>query len=148
MKLENQKKTVILMVDDDEDYYQLFKHVLMLEGQTCELKYVEDGELCMDYLLRRGDYTSPEKSPRPGIILMDMNMPKKNGFEALQEIKMISELRTIPILMFTISRTAEHITRSYDLGAGAFITKPLNLEQLTKTVKTLCHYWGEVVSLP
>src|SRR5690242_13323108 len=108
------KKMVILMVDDDEDYYVLAKQALAKSGCKADLIWLPDGEEGMNYLLRRGKYADSEQSRRPGVILLDMNMPRKNGIETLKEIKSNPVLHNIPVTMFTISRAEEHVVKSYE----------------------------------
>lgn len=102
----------------------------------------------MDYLYRRGKYLDPISSPRPGLILLDLNMPRKDGREALQEIKANAQLRHIPIVVLTTSKAEEDIYRSYDLGANSFITKPVTFAALVEVMKTIGKYWFEIVELP
>jgi len=113
-----------------------------------DLRFVNDGEELMDYLCRKGDFKNPEDSPRPGMILLDLNMPRKDGREALREIKADPDLRSIPIVVLTTSKAEEDIVRSYDLGVNSFITKPVTFEGLVEVVKTLGKYWFEIVELP
>ena len=113
-----------------------------------DITCVTDGEDLMDYLHRRGKYAPPVEAPRPGLILLDLNMPKKDGREALQEIKADPALRHIPIVVLTTSRAEEDILRTYDLGVNSFITKPVTFAGLVDLVKTLTHYWFELVTLP
>jgi CheY-like chemotaxis protein len=112
------------------------------------LRFVANGEQLMDYLYRRGQYTAPESAPRPGLILLDLNMPKKDGRQALQEIKSDPLLRQIPVVVLTTSRADEDVFRSYDLGVSSFITKPVTFTALIELVKTLGRYWFDIVELP
>lgn len=102
----------------------------------------------MDYLNRRGKYADGNEAPRPGLILLDLNMPKKDGREALKEIKADSELRRIPVVVMTTSQAEEDIFRSYDLGASSFITKPVTFDRLVELMRTMGQYWVEFVELP
>ena len=138
----------ILMADDDEEDCQLTKEAWDENRLANDLRFVGDGEELMEYLQHRGKYSAPADSPAPGLILLDLNMPKKDGREALQEIKASPELRRIPIVVLTTSKAEEDILRSYDLGASSYITKPVTFEGLVKTVKHLKQYWFEVVELP
>jgi CheY-like chemotaxis protein len=113
-----------------------------------DLRFVEDGEQLMDYLHRRGHYSNPTTSPRPGLILLDLNMPKKDGRKALQEIKSDPALRQIPVVVLTTSKAEQDIYWSYDLGVNSFITKPTTLGDLLETVTTLGKYWLEIAELP
>jgi two-component system response regulator len=142
------KPIVILMADDDADDRMLAKDALEESRVLNELRFVEDGEQLMDYLLHRGEYSDPESSPKPGLILLDLNMPKKDGREALQEIKAHHELKRIPIVVMTTSKAEEDIYRSYDVGASSFITKPVTFERLVELMKAIGEYWVEFVELP
>jgi CheY-like chemotaxis protein len=138
----------ILMADDDEDDRQLARDALHESRLRNELRCVEDGEELLDYLLRRGKYVDPASSPRPGLILLDLNMPRMDGREALLAIKADAELRRIPVVVLTTSKTEEDICRSYDLGASSYITKPVTFGGLVETMKALGRYWLEIVDLP
>ena len=144
----SRESIVILMAEDDEDYYLLAKEAFKQFRLLNELRRVEDGEEVMDYLLRRGKYENPEDSPRPGLILLDLNMPKKTGLEALKEFKSNSDLAQIPVVMLTISRDKKDILRSYTLGANSFVTKPLAFNQLVEALSVFKQYWFEIVELP
>ena len=146
--VEPRKAVTILMADDDADDRD-FARSAMEEGRLAnDLRFVEDGEELLDYLYRRGRYADPKDSPRPGLILLDLNMPRKDGREALREIKSDPALRHIPVVVLTTSKTEEDILRSYDLGANCFITKPVTFEGLVAVMKTLGRYWIEIVELP
>lgn len=142
------KPITILMADDDPDDRLLTQEALEESNLANELYFVEDGEELLDYLQHRGKYTGPEEAPRPDLILLDLNMPKKDGREALQEVKTNPNLRQIPIVILTTSKTEEDIYHTYDLGASSFITKPVTFEALVDMVKILGKYWFEVVELP
>lgn len=139
---------VILMADDDEDDILLTQRALAKGKLLNTLYSVRDGEELMDYLLRQGAYSDPDTSPRPGIILLDLNMPKKDGREALREIKSRPELREIPIVVFTTSKAEEDIYRTYRLGVNSFITKPVTFDNLIEVMQALGRYWFEIVTLP
>lgn len=138
----------ILLADDDEDDRKLAQDALAESRLANDLHTVEDGEELMDYLLRRGKYEALADSPRPGLILLDLNMPKKDGREALKEIKADTSLRQIPVVVLTTSKAEEDIYRTYDLGANSFITKPVMFESLVKVMRDLGTYWFEIVELP
>jgi CheY-like chemotaxis protein len=138
----------ILMADDDEDDCMLAQEALAESRLANDLHFVRDGEELMDYLYRRGKYVDPKSSPRPGLILLDLNMPKKDGREALQEIKANLQLRHIPIVVLTTSKAEEDIYTSYNLGANSFITKPVTFAALVEVMKTIGKYWFEIVELP
>lgn len=139
---------VILMADDDADDRILTKDALEESRVVNDLRFVEDGEELMDYLKRRGEFSDPASAPKPGLILLDLNMPKKDGREALREIKADPDLRRIPIVVMTTSQAEEDIFRSYDLGASSFITKPVTFDRLVELMRTMGQYWVEFVELP
>lgn len=138
----------ILMADDDADDRMLAKEALEESRVRNELYFVEDGEELLDYLKRRGKFADSEKAPRPSLILLDLNMPRKDGREALREIKADPDLRRIPVVIMTTSKAEEDVFRSYDLGANSFITKPVTFERLVELMRTLGQYWIEFVELP
>lgn len=147
--MKNQKQIItILMADDDADDRQMTKDAFAENRLTNDLRFVENGVELMDYLYRRGKYSDPRQSPRPGLILLDLNMPKMDGREALEEIKKDLNLRTIPIVVLTTSKQEEDIHRSYELHANSYITKPVTFEQLVKVMKDVQRYWLEIVELP
>lgn len=145
---EKKKLITILMADDDPDDRFLAKDAFDEARIKNDLRFVEDGEELMDYLYHRGKYSVPKSSPRPGIILLDLNMPKKDGREAIREIKADVDLRRIPIVILTTSKAEEDIIRTYDLGSNSFITKPVSFEELVKVLKAVTNYWLEIVQLP
>lgn len=145
---ETTKPIMILMADDDPDDRLLTQDAFEECHLTNELRFVEDGEELMDYLHRKGNYVDPNDSPRPGLILLDLNMPRKDGREALGEIKSDPELRSIPVVVLTTSNAETDILRSYDLGVNSFIVKPVTFEELVEVVKTLGKYWFQIVELP
>ncbi len=139
----------ILMADDDEDDCLLAQEALAESRLAISsLHFVQDGEQLMDYLYHRGKYSNLDLSPRPGLILLDLNMPKKDGREALKQIKADAKLRQIPVVILTTSKAEEDIYRSYDLGANSFITKPVTFSGLVEVMKTIGRYWFEIVELP
>ncbi len=147
--MNGQRTTVtILIADDDEDDCMLAREALVESRLVNELRFVKDGEDLMDYLHRRGKYIQESNAPRPGLILLDLNMPKKDGREALTEIKSDPNLRQIPVVVLTTSKAEEDIYRSYDLGANSFITKPVTFSSLVEVMKTIGKYWFELVELP
>ena len=142
------KPIIILLADDDAEDRELTREALAESRVHNELRTVEDGEELMDYLRRRGHYRDPASSPRPGLILLDLAMPKKDGREALAEIKADRELRQIPVIVMTTSRAEEDICRSYDLGASSYVTKPVSFAALVEVMKGIGRYWFEIVELP
>lgn len=144
----NNNVLVILMADDDDDDILLTQKALEKGKLLNPLYTVHDGEELLDYLFHRGNYTDEASAPRPGIILLDLNMPRKDGREALKEIKADEDLRDIPIVVFTTSKAEEDIYRSYKLGVNSFITKPVTFESLIDVIQMLGKYWFEIVTLP
>ena len=138
----------VLVADDDPDDRLLIKDAFDENNVSNPLAFVNDGEELMDYLHRRGAYEHLRNAPLPGIILLDLNMPKKDGRAALKEIKADEALQCIPVVVLTTSRAHEDIARTYGLGVSSFITKPVTFEALCDMVKTLSHYWFEIVALP
>ena len=138
------------MADDDPDDRLLAKDALAECKLPGELHFVEDGEELLDYLHRRGKFTGgPHASaPRPGLILLDLNMPKKDGREALREIKSHPELRKIPVVVLTTSKADIDVAQIYDLGANSFISKPVTFDSLVKVMRILGNYWCDIVELP
>lgn len=141
------RPTVILMADDDADDRLLAQDALAESKIPSELHFVENGEDLMDYLNRRGKY-SGALAPRPGLILLDLNMPKKDGREALKEIKANPDLRRIPVVILTTSQADTDIAQIYDIGANSFITKPVSFDALVNVMRIIGVYWFETVELP
>jgi CheY-like chemotaxis protein len=139
---------VILIADDDPEDRMLVKEALEESRLTNKIEFVENGEELLDYLQNKGKYADKEKCPAPGLILLDLNMPKKDGREALKEIKADPHLRVIPIVVLTTSKAEEDILKTYDLGVSSFITKPVTFSALVDVMKTVSKYWFEVVELP
>ena len=138
----------LLMADDDPDDRMLARDALQEARLANDLHFVEDGEELMDYLHRRGKYAELNNSPLPGLILLDLNMPRKDGREALREIKTDPDLRRIPVVVLTTSKAEQDIYRTYDLGVNSFIIKPVSFESLVDIMKTLGKYWFNIVELP
>ena len=138
----------ILMADDDADDRLMTKDALEEAKLANDIRFVENGEELMDYLRHCGKYSSLQDFPRPGLILLDLNMPKKDGREALAEIRSDPNLRQIPVVVLTTSKAEEDIYRTYDLGVNSFITKPVSFDGLVDVMRTLGKYWFEIVKLP
>ncbi|MBV7339190.1 response regulator [Chloroflexi bacterium TSY] len=147
MASKSSQPILILIAEDDPDDRLLAQEALHESRLANEVCFVEDGEELMDYLHNRGTYADA-MAPRPGLILLDLNMPRKDGREALAEIKQSPDLRRIPVVVMTTSRAEEDILRSYDLGVSSFIVKPVTFEGLVKVMQTLGKYWFEIVELP
>ena len=138
----------ILMADDDPDDRLMAGKALQEAHLKNGLYFVEDGEELMDFLRHKGKYCAVESYPLPGLILLDLNMPKKDGREALAEIKADPALHRIPVVILTTSSAEEDICRTYDLGANSYITKPVSFQGLADAVKVLNSYWFQLVKLP
>ena len=136
------------MVDDDPDDRLLVQEALAECDFESELRFVQDGVELMDYLFRRDRFSAATDSPRPVFILLDLNMPKKDGREVLREIKMDPELKKIPVVVLTTSKADTDISRIYELGANSFISKPTAFDSLVCVMKAVGKYWFEVVALP
>jgi len=145
--MTNAKPVTILMADDDADDRQMTREAFAESRLANDLRFVENGVELLDYLYRRGKYADPASSPKPSIILLDLNMPKKDGREALAEIKKDPAFRNIRVIILTTSKAEEDIYRTYDLGATSYITKPVTFESLVDIIKTLGKYWLEIVEL-
>lgn len=137
----------ILMADDDADDRMLAEDAMRESRLSNVFRCVEDGQELMEYLTHTGKYATTD-APRPGLILLDLNMPRKDGRQALHEIKSDPDLRRIPVVILTTSKTEEDVIRSYDLGANSFITKPVTFDGLVEIVRTLGTYWFKIVELP
>jgi len=145
---KNSKVIDILIADDDAEDRMLIRDALIANRLNNNLQFVEDGEQLMDYLQHQGKYSDKRKYPRPGLVLLDLNMPRKDGREALLEIKANPELRTMPVIVLTTSKAEEDILRTYNLGVSSFITKPVSFNALVNIMQTLKKYWFEIVELP
>jgi len=140
-------KTIhLLMADDDADDRQMTREALEESRVLNDIGFVEDGEQLMDYLHQRGRYA--RGAQRPDLILLDLNMPRKDGREALAEIKGDPALRQIPVVILTTSKAEEDIFRSYDLGVNSYVTKPVTFQGLVEVMRGLGCYWVQLVQLP
>jgi two-component system response regulator len=147
MNAQLNKPLHVLIADDDPDDRLMTSEALTQSLTPSKISFVEDGEELLDYLHRRGKYNA-DRTPHPDLILLDLNMPKKSGIEALKEIKTDNELKHIPIVVLTTSKGEEDIYRTYDLGVNSFVTKPVSYGSLVNTMKIMGKYWFEVVKLP
>lgn len=142
------KEAIILMAEDDEDDYLLTKDAFQ-EGRILNKLYrVKNGEELMDYLLHQGRYSNAEDAPEPAIILLDLNMPRKDGREALREIKSNALLRRIPVVVLTTSKSEEDILQSYEIGVNSYIRKPVSYDRLLEIINKVTEYWLQIVILP
>ncbi|KPV90494.1 Response regulator rcp1 [Pseudoalteromonas sp. P1-30] len=142
------KPITILMADDDEDDRLLTQDALAESRVLNELHFVEDGVELLEYLERKGKFEDKNSSPRPGLILLDLNMPRMDGREALEAIKSNPNLKGIPVVILTTSKQEEDMVKGYNLGAASYITKPVTFDGLVDLMKTLGKYWVEFVELP
>jgi CheY-like chemotaxis protein len=147
MTTPNQLRPIII-ADDSVADRKLATTALKQAGVSNPVHEVKDGDELMDYLLRRGSYEKRPAVPEPGLILLDLNMPRKNGLEALEEVKSNIQLRHIPIVMLTTSKAEWDIVKSYALGVNSYITKPVNFDEFIRAMRALGDYWMELVSLP
>ncbi len=146
----NEKRQIapILMAEDDPDDRLITSKALEQNRVANPLVTVEDGEELMDYLHRRGKYAPPAEAALPCFILLDLNMPRMDGREALKLIKSDDAFKSIPLVILTTSKAEEDILRGYNLGANSYITKPVTFEGLVTVVRSLKNYWLEIVELP
>ena len=142
------KRRIILMADDDVEDCQLVRDALSEAGRSHDLRTVRDGEELLDYLRHCGQYVGGHDAPRPDLILLDFKMPRKDGREALREIKADPRLRLIPVVVLSTSTIEDDVAFSYDTGANSFIAKPATFRQWVESVKILCEYWFDIVELP
>ncbi|MGF1533467.1 MAG: response regulator [Bernardetiaceae bacterium] len=142
------KSRVILYADDDPEDRMLAQDAFEDSRIKGELRFVNDGEELLAYLHRKPPFVNPREFPLPQLILLDLNMPRKDGREVLKEIKTHQNLRHIPIIILTTSRAEEDIARTYGLGGNSFITKPVTYDGLVTIMKTLAHYWLDMVEPP
>jgi CheY-like chemotaxis protein len=143
----NESPNVIIMAEDDADDQLLVKDAVAECDWKADLRFVENGEELLAYLSKSGKYEGVE-APRPGLILLDLNMPRKDGREVLREIKGDPELRLIPVVVLTTSKADTDIVSIYSLGANSFINKPVQFDALVNVMKALGQYWFKTVELP
>jgi CheY-like chemotaxis protein len=146
--MNTKKQTMVLVAEDDADDRLLIQRAFKKGCENGSLVYVEDGEELIKYLRRQAPYNNDEKYPVPQIVLLDLNMPKKDGRQALQEIKSDEELCKIPVIVLTTSRQQEDIDRMYKIGSNSYITKPSSFEGLLSIAKEIEEYWFRTVELP
>ncbi len=142
------KPITLLMADDDPRDRGLTAEALKDARLINDLRFVENGEELMDYLHARGKYAPPTEAPRPGLILLDLNMPRKDGRTVLKEIKNHPDLRHIPVAVLTASEDDADVYRSYDLGVNSYIVKPVTFGAIVDTLQTLEKHWFQIVELP
>lgn len=148
MAEENLKPVKILLVEDNIQDIEITRRAFAKGRVKNELIVVRDGEEALDYLYRRGVFREPHTSPRPGMILLDLNLPKVGGIEVLQQIKEDEGLRSIPVIVMTVSQREEDIVRSYNLGVNTYIQKPVEFENFMRVVNAIHEYWILIATLP
>ena len=148
MEQFNGKPAVILLAEDDPGDQELTRRALEQSRIRNDLYIVEDGEEALDYLLRRGRYEDPASSPKPDLMLLDLNMPKMDGKQLLKQMRADPNLRRIPVVALTTSKQESDIIRTYDLGANSYIVKPVDMDQFVNAIKVLKDYWFQIVVLP
>ena len=146
--MEKKRPIVILIAEDDAEDRMLIQEALDESRLKNNIQFVENGEELMDYLLNRDKFVDRQKFPSPGLILLDLNMPRKDGREALKEIKADETLRLLPVVVLTTSKAEEDVLKTYDLGVSSYISKPVTFSALVDVMKTLSKYWFEIVELP
>lgn len=145
--MSNRRSITIIIADDDPEDRMLAEDALQESRLVNDIRFVEDGEELIEYLQQRGKYSDPDTAPRPGMILLDLNMPRMDGREALKIIKGDPDLRRIPVVVLTTSKAEEDIYRSYDLGVNSFIIKPVTFDSLVNIMRVLEQYWFEIVEI-
>jgi CheY-like chemotaxis protein len=135
----------ILIVEDNRGDARLIKEVFYENKIFNALHFVSDGIEAMDFLFNKGKHTD---APKPDLIILDLNLPKKDGREVLAEIKSDPDLKHIPVVIMTISQADEDILKSYNLHANCYVTKPIDLNQFTKVVRSIENFWFSIVKLP
>lgn len=148
MTQNNEKPVIILLAEDDPGDQELTRRALN-EGKIAnDLHIVNDGEQALDYLYRRGKYEDPSSSPRPSLILLDLNMPIIDGRQVLSEIKSDPKLSVIPVIALTTSKQETDILKSYQHGVNSYITKPVNIDEFISVIMSLEDYWFRIVRIP
>jgi len=142
---QKDKSFAILMIDDDEEDFILVNEALKSKGLKVDLYWAEDGDEAMNFLFHRGEYAN---APTPNLILLDLNMPGKNGFEVLRDLKAHEGLRKIPVVILTSSRDQRDVSRGYNIGASSIMLKPLSFDEMANAMQSLCEYWFALVQLP
>lgn len=144
----NAKPAVILLADDDSGDQELTRRAFKKSLIKNELFVVNNGQAALDYLLRKGIYSDPLNSPTPDLFLLDLNMPKMDGRQVIEEIKKHPELALLTIVVLSTSKEEEDVICTYKLGINSFITKPIDFAEFIRIIQAICHYWFEIVALP
>jgi CheY-like chemotaxis protein len=138
----------ILIAEDNPADRELYRRVAEKEGLRCDLRLVEDGEEVLDYLEGRGKYGSPASCPKPHLMVLDIDMPRRDGLAVLEQVKKSSRFKAIPTVMLSGSDRPEDVNRGYQLGCSSYLIKPAELEQFRQTLRCLTSYWSQCVCLP
>lgn len=146
--IDAKRRLKVLIAEDDDDDFLLVKEAFEESRLLIDIYRAKDGEELMEFLQYRGAFSAPESAPRPTLILLDLNMPRKDGREALAEIKADPDLRMIPVVILTTSKAEEDIIHTYGLGVNSFIRKPVDFDDFIRIIQTLGEYWFEIVQLP
>jgi CheY-like chemotaxis protein len=145
---DNFQPIKILLVEDNVQDIEITQRAFAKGRVRNELTVVRDGEEAIEYLYHRGKYQDPATSPRPGMILLDLNLPKVGGLEVLQQIKKDDQLKQIPVIVLTVSQREEDVVRSYDLGVNTYIQKPVEFDNFMRVVNAVHEYWILIATLP
>jgi len=137
----NGNPVIILLVEDDPAHAEIVKRNLSAFRVANRLNHVEDGQAALDYLTHQGAYADPESSPRPGLILLDLRLPKVDGLEVLARIKASEDLRTIPVVVLTTSSAESDLVKAYEHGVGSYLVKPVDFDKFTKQLEAFGYYW-------
>jgi CheY-like chemotaxis protein len=146
--MNDARPITILIADDDPEDRELAQRSLRAARLDNDLRFVCDGDDLMDYLQRRGRYTDPDSSPRPGLLLLDLQMPKRDGFACLRELRADPTLRSLPVVVLTTSSAEQDVFNSYDLGVNSYVTKPVTFAGLVSAMTAIADYWFRIVELP
>ena len=146
--IDQARLATILLVEDNPAEQNLTRRALSKGVMKCNLYTVSDGEEAMAYLLRQGKYEDPKTSPRPDVVLLDLNMPKLDGRQVLERMKSDPEINTIPVVVLTTSTHEQDVVRSYELGCNSFINKPVDVHVFLEALEQLGSYWLKLVVLP
>ncbi len=146
--MDRQRGVNILLIEDNQDHAHLTHRALKEGNLLNEIFWVKDGQEALDFLFRRGRYTDPAAAPRPGLILLDIKLPKINGFEVLRRIKTDESLHSIPVVMLTTSDRDEEVKASYQAGANSYVCKPVKFAEFVQQVKSVKLYWVLTNVLP
>lgn len=141
-------RPVVLLVEDSPADREIIRRAFRDEGRPCDLRTVYDGERALDYLFRREQYCDPAQSPRPDLILLDLNLPNLSGRELLHLIRAYPDIRHIPVVILTTSQAPADVLDSYRLGANSFLTKPSAFSDVVALLRQTCSYWFDAATLP